>query len=101
MKKAYIILIAVFLVIATFFTNMGYAKLTDTLRIQGTATAQVPYGLFITQVIEKSNTNVDHEDHRFLEYTTTLETLIDKKTIRKRAVGVLPQPNMRARLPTI
>ena len=79
MKKAYVILIATFLVIATFFTNLGYAKLTDTLRVQGSATVQIPYGLFITQVIEKGNTNVDHEDHRFLEYTTTLETIIDKK----------------------
>ena len=79
MKKAYVILTATFLVIATFFTNLGYAKLTDTLRVQGSATVQIPYGLFITQVIEQGNTNVDHEDHRFLEYTTTLETIIDKK----------------------
>ena len=56
MKKAYVILTAVFLVIATFFTTMGYAELTDALRVQGSATVQVPYGLFITQVIEKGNT---------------------------------------------
>ena len=72
-------IIALFLIFATLFTFMGYAQLTDTLRIQGSATVQVPYGLFIVQVIEKGNTNVDHEDHRFLEYTTTLETILDKK----------------------
>lgn len=79
MKKAYVILTAVFLVIATFFTTMGYAELTDALRVQGSATVQVPYGLFITQVIEKGNTNIDHEDHSFIKHTTTLETIIDKK----------------------
>ena len=72
-------LIALFLVFATLFSFVGYAQLTNTLKVQGTATVQIPYGLFIVQVIEKGTSNIDHESHKFIEYTTTLETLLDKK----------------------
>ena len=71
--------IAIFLLVVTLFTFVGYAQLTDNLKIQGSATVQIPYGLFITEVIEKGNTDVDHQSHRFITHTTTLETLIDKK----------------------
>ena len=79
MKKIYVILIAAFLAVATVFTGMGYAQLSDPLRVEGSASVQIPYGLFITKVTEKGKTNVDHEEHSFISYTTTLETLIDKK----------------------
>ena len=64
--------IALFLLVATLFTFVGYAQLSDTLKIQGSVKIEIPYGLFITEIIEKSANNVEHEDHRFLEYTTTL-----------------------------
>ena len=71
--------IALFLLVATLFSCLGYAQVTDTLRIQGSAKIEVPYGLFITEIIEQGASNVEHESHRFLDYTTTVECLIDKK----------------------
>lgn len=72
-------LIAIFLVFATLFSFVGYAQLSDTLRIHGSVKIEMPYGLFITEIIEKGASNVDHESHRFIEYSTTVESLIDKK----------------------
>ena len=76
-------IIAVFLVVATLFTCIGYAGFTDTLRIHGTIKVEVPYGLFITEIIDMGASNIDHESHRFIEYTTTVESIIDKKNDTK------------------
>ena len=73
------VIIALCLSVAMLFTCVGYAQLTETMRVEGSATVQIPYGLFITKVTEVSNTNVDHESHSFISYSTTLETVIDKK----------------------
>ena len=76
MKRA---LLALFLVVSTLFTSLGFAELSDTLTIRGSAKIEMPYGLFITEVIPMGASNVDHESHSFIEYSTTLETIIDKK----------------------
>ena len=76
-------LIALFLVVATLFSFVGYAQLSDTLRIHGSAKIEVPYGLFITEIIEKGASNIDHESHQFIEYSTTVESIIDKKNDTK------------------
>lgn len=76
MKKG---LIALFLVVATFFTSVGYAELSDMLRIHGSAKVEIPYGLFITEINKGANSNINHESHSFIEHSTTVETVIDKK----------------------
>lgn len=76
MKKG---LIALFLVVATFFTSIGYAELSDMLRIHGSAKVEMPNGLFITEINKGANSNINHESHSFIEYSTTVETVIDKK----------------------
>ena len=76
MKKG---LVALFLVIATLFTNVGYAELSDMLRIHGSAKVETPYGLFITEIVKKGESNINHESHTFVAHSTTVEAIIDKK----------------------
>ena len=83
-------LIAAFLIFATLITSLGFAQVSDTLKIYGTAKIEMPYGLFITEIIPKGASNVDHESHRFIEYSTTVESLIDKKDDTKTS-GWRPQ----------
>ncbi len=61
------------------FTVIGYAALTDNLSVKGTASVQIPEGLFITEIKTKGTNNVDHQAVNFLQYTTTVDSTIDKK----------------------
>ena len=61
------------------FMSFGYAALTDTLGITGTAKIEIPSGLFIIDVSTSSETNVDKNQVSFLEYTTTLDSMISRR----------------------
>ena len=61
------------------FTVIGYAALTDNLSLQGTASVQIPEGLFITEIKTLGTNNVNHQAVSFLQYTTTVDSTIDKK----------------------
>lgn len=57
--------------------NVGYAAISDTLSVSGNAKVEIPYGLFIINV-ESNASNVDHHSAEYLQYTTTLDSLIDR-----------------------
>ena len=61
-----------------FFTSIGYAALTTTLNIRGSAEVQIPYGLFITSVETVSESGVDVNSSTFLDYSTTVDATISK-----------------------
>ena len=61
------------------FMSIGYAELSDTLNISGTAEIDIPEGLFIIDVIIQGEQNVDHHSEEYLPYTTTLDSTIDRK----------------------
>ena len=79
LKKAHIVMLAVAMLLMTCMISVGYASLTDTLKIQGTANIEVPSGLFITDIREQGVSNVDHQSSSFYSYSTTVEVVIDKK----------------------
>ena len=60
------------------FVGVGYAELTDTLNIRGSAKIDVPEGLFIIDVSTTGTTNVDRNEVEFLEYSTTLDSQISR-----------------------
>lgn len=62
------------------FISIGYAELSDTLRVVGDAEVEIPYGLFIVDAKVRGQNNVDHHSHEYLSYTTTLDSLIDRKS---------------------
>ena len=70
--------ICILLVFLCLFSSVGFASLSDSTKILGRAKVNIPYGLFITSVTTKSTTTVDHESHSFLDYSTTLDSTIDR-----------------------
>ncbi|MBQ7379967.1 MAG: hypothetical protein IJW70_09880 [Clostridia bacterium] len=63
------------------FLSMGYAALTDTLKISGSAEIEVPYGLFITKIEpQNSATRLDVTDISFAQYSTTVDCALSKSS---------------------
>lgn len=62
------------------FTCIGYASITSFLTIKGTARADIPSGLFITNITTVSATNTDRNEVSFLEYTTTVNSIISRRS---------------------
>ena len=60
------------------FTCVGYAVLSDSLGIIGSAKTDIPSGLFITAVSTQSTSGVDTNTVSFLQYTTTIDSNINK-----------------------
>lgn len=58
--------------------SIGYAALTDTLKVTGTAKVDMPNGLFIIKVETNRTVNVDKNVWEHLEYTTTLDSTINR-----------------------
>ena len=76
MKKTIGILLLVFM---TVFMSVGYAQLTDFLQVTGKADVSIPYGLFITEVTQTGESNVEHHTLSFLPYSTTVDLTLNKK----------------------
>ena len=62
--------------------SIGYAALSDSINIAGTAKVEIPYGLFITEVSVSNYSNADKREGEHLEYTTTLETTVSRSGSR-------------------
>lgn len=76
LTKAVICIVLSFMIC---FTAIGYAQLTETLDIKGTAHYTMPEGLFIIAVErEGSPSRLDSETAEHYEYTTTVEATLDK-----------------------
>lgn len=60
------------------FMNIGFATMTDTLKISGSAKVEIPYGLFIIDVSTSGTSNVNKNNVTHLEYTTTVDSTISR-----------------------
>ena len=60
------------------FSNLGFAALSDTMGIRGTAKADIPSGLFITSISTDSASNVDKNNVSYLPYSTTVDSTISR-----------------------
>lgn len=60
------------------FMCIGYAEVSESLRVKGTASVEIPSGLFITDVKVDSTSYVDKQSFEFYEYTTTLDSFINR-----------------------
>ena len=63
----------------TCFIGIGYATLTDDLKLDGKANVQIPEGLFITSVRTTSTSNTDKNTVSFVEYSTTVNSVVSRK----------------------
>lgn len=72
------------------FITVGYSSFTDDLAVKGTASVQIPEGLFITEITTSSTTNIEHYTVDYLQYTTTVDTTIDKKDDTKSSSSNRP-----------
>ena len=66
------------LVLMVGFTTVGYAALTDTLNITGSAKIEIPYGLFITSIKTQGSNNADKNVCSYLDYSTTVKSEISR-----------------------
>ena len=78
-KRIYCVILAVVLVCMTAFMSFGYAAISDTLSVNGSASVRIPEGLFITQVKTLSSSNTDKNTVSFISYSTTVESVISRK----------------------
>lgn len=61
------------------FLSIGYATVTDNLRISGRAEIQIPSGLFITDIKHISSSGLDVSDASYTEYSTTVTCSLSKR----------------------
>lgn len=89
MKKIIGLLLLTF---AAVFMSVGYAQLSDTMQVTGSADVSIPYGLFIIKMDQTGRSNVEEKDvtAKFMEYTTTVDLTLDKKDDTKTS-GWRPQ----------
>ena len=66
------ILISSVLCFMFLFFCVGYASPTDSLEVEGSATAKAVEGLFITNVAEISTSNIDRNDFSYVGGTTNV-----------------------------
>ena len=70
--------ICILLAFLCLFSAVGYATISDTMQIIGSARVEIPYGLFITNIKVKSTSNVDNHAYEFKPYTTTVDSTISR-----------------------
>ena len=75
------VMVSIMLSFMILFTSIGYAALTTNLSVTGVVDIAIPSGLFITDVKVKdgSTANVEHQDVSFIRFSTTVDSVIDKK----------------------
>lgn len=81
MMKRTKVIVCIALSLMFMFTTFGYAALTDTLGISGTANYEVPEGLFIVDISPNginsgSVTSMDYNEVSYIEYSTTVDSSI-------------------------
>lgn len=80
MTKRMLIVLCIALSFMCVFMSVGYAALTDTLNITGTAEVEIPYGLFITDITTLSGSALDKKDVSFVQYSTTVQTSLSRSS---------------------
>ena len=79
--KSKIIICVIFSLMFSFIT-IGYAALSDTMSVQGSAEINTPEGLFITSITQKSRSGLDVYTASFAEYSTTVTANLSKSADR-------------------
>lgn len=90
MTKRMSIVLVVALSFMFLFSAVGYSGLTDSLGIKVSLAYEMPSGLFITNIETDSTSNIDHQDVTYIEYTTTVDSIIDKKDDTTTTTGGRP-----------
>ena len=80
MKAWKIRMICILLTTLCLCTGLGYASFATSMKVNGTAKIDIPSGLFITSVSTSSTNRVDKNSVTFLQYTTTVDSTINKQT---------------------
>lgn len=70
--------LCILLTFLCLFSGVGYAAISNTMQIKGSARVELPSGLFITNITVKGSSNVDKNEFSFKEYTTTVESNISR-----------------------
>lgn len=60
--------------------GLGFAAMTDTMTLIGNATVEIPMGLFITDINLVSSSNTDRNQYTFLEYSTTVQSVLSRRS---------------------
>lgn len=80
MKEWTKFILGISLSLMCLFSCIGYAALSDSLSIIGTAKTDIPSGLFITNIYADGTTRVDDYDVSYLPYSTTVDSMIDRSS---------------------
>lgn len=73
-------LLAIVLSFMCLFSCVGYAALSDSLSVKGFARTDIPSGLFITKVVTTGTSRVDENEVSFLDYSTTVDSSINRSS---------------------
>lgn len=76
-QKVVINIVLSFLILTVGF---GFAAMSDTMTLIGNATIEIPMGLFITDINLVSSSNTDRNEYTFLEYSTTVQSVLSRKS---------------------
>lgn len=79
MTKKTLVLLCIALSLMFCFLTFGYAVLTDTLNLSGSAEVKIPAGLFIVDVVPKGQSSTDRNDYNFITHSTSVSTSISKQ----------------------
>lgn len=85
MAKIQVIALCITLFLVFPFIFVGYAALSDTMLVRGTAEVETPEGLFITSISRDSYSGLDVYSASFTEYSTTVTANLSK--ISDRTAG--------------
>ena len=80
MKTLQKCLLFIALGLMSVFICVGYASYTDVLAINGTTKIEIPSGLFIRSITTLSSTNTDKNEVSYTAYTTTVNSIISRKS---------------------
>lgn len=82
MTKGTIVVLCAALSLMCCFVFIGYASLTDTFELSGHTEIEVPYGLFITNIKPKTNseTNLDVNEITYAPYSTTVTCSLSRRS---------------------
>ena len=72
-------LVSISLSLMCLFNCLGYASLSDTMKIGGEVKISIPSGLFITNIKTRSTNNADKNTVSYVEYSTTVNSIISRK----------------------
>ena len=72
--------VCILLTFLCLFTTIGYASFSAQMTISGLAKLDVPYGLFITKVSTIGASNVDSNTVTYLDFSTTVDSTINRKS---------------------